>query len=139
VLVRQEQEKLFGKLVFHGEKLAVIWGIDPAVVALILIAFGTSIPELATSVVAARKGQGDIIIGNAIGSCIFNILAVMGITSLVKSVAFEGVEVFNLWVMLGVTVAIVGRDFTYWISCVLRRSFRYAEGIAHILTNEAPR
>jgi len=65
------------------------------------------VPELATSVVAARKGQGDIIFGNAIGSCIFNLLAVMGITTLVKPVLYEGVETFNLWVMLGVTIAIL--------------------------------
>jgi len=96
-----------GWLVDHGAQLAEKIGIEPAVVALILIAFGTSVPELATSVVAARKGQGDIIFGNAIGSCIFNILAVMGITSLVKAVPFEGVEMFNIWVMLGVTIGIL--------------------------------
>lgn len=97
-----------GWLVEHGEILAVDHlKVDPAVVALILIAFGTSVPELATSVVAAKKGEGDIILGNAVGSCIFNLLAVMGITAVVKPVAYAGVQPFDLWVMIGVTVLIL--------------------------------
>ena len=97
-----------GWLVEHGEILAVDHlHVDPAVVALILIAFGTSVPELATSVVAARKGEGDIILGNAVGSCIFNLLAVMGVTALVKPVTYEGIQSLDLWVMIGVTVAIL--------------------------------
>ena len=87
-----------GWLVEHGEILAVDHlHVDPAVVALILIAFGTSVPELATSVVAARKGEGDIILGNAVGSCIFNLLAVMGVTALVKPVTYEGIQSLDLW------------------------------------------
>lgn len=98
-------------LVEHGEILASekYWNISPAIVALLLFAFGTSLPELATSIVASRKGQGDIITGNAVGSCIFNIMAVMGITALVHSIAYrsEELENFDLYVMVGVCIAIL--------------------------------
>lgn len=95
------------KLVLHGEQLALIVGITPTVVALLLIAFGTSLPELATSIVASRKNQGDLVVGNAVGSCIFNILAVMGVTALVKPVLNEGVSYVDISVMMGVTILIL--------------------------------
>ena len=81
-------------------------GVPPAIIALTLVAFGTSLPELATSIVAAARKQGDIITGNAIGSCIFNLLCVIGIASLVFPLNAKNVESVDLWVMLGVTVLI---------------------------------
>ncbi len=95
------------KLVFHGQALAIIIGISPAVISLLLIAFGTSLPELATTIVASRKGQGDLVVGNAIGSCIFNLLAVMGITALVKPILNVGICRFDLIVMVSVTLVIL--------------------------------
>lgn len=96
-----------GWLVVHGSAMALELGVPVAVVGLILVAFGTSLPELATSISASRKGQGDLITGNAVGSCIFNILAVIGITAVVKPIISEGVQPFDLWVMLGLSIAIV--------------------------------
>jgi len=93
-------------LVEGGENVASAMGIDEAIIALFLFAFGTSLPELATSIVAVRKGEGDIITGNAIGSCIFNILAVIGITAMVKPIAEGEIELLDKMVMLGVTVGI---------------------------------
>lgn len=96
-------------LVSNGEILASekFWNISPAIVALFIFAFGTSLPELATSIVAAKKGQGDIITGNAVGSCIFNILAVMGITTTIQSIAYKGVNSFDVYVMIGVCLAVL--------------------------------
>ncbi|MDB9741793.1 calcium/sodium antiporter [Akkermansiaceae bacterium] len=94
------------KLVVHGSELALQLGISPAVIALLLIAFGTSLPELATTVVAARKGEGDIIVGNAIGSNIFNILSVVGITALVKPILNQDIDMVDIGVMLGITLLI---------------------------------
>ncbi len=96
-----------GWLVVHGSAMALELGVPVAVVGLILVAFGTSLPELATSISASRKGQGDLITGNAVGSCIFNILAVIGITAVVKPIISQGVQPFDLWVMLGLSIAIV--------------------------------
>lgn len=93
-------------LVSHGTSIAQYYGISEALIGLILLAFGTSLPELATSIVAARKGQGDIITGNAVGSCIFNILAVVGITATVKSMQAVDINWIDLGVMAGVIVII---------------------------------
>ncbi|MFC4994360.1 calcium/sodium antiporter [Rubritalea tangerina] len=93
-------------LVDGGDYVARAMGVDEALIALFLFAFGTSLPELATSIIAVRKGEGDIITGNAVGSCIFNILAVIGITALVKPIAEGEIEQLDKMVMLGVTVGI---------------------------------
>lgn len=107
-----------GWLVDGGEFIAIEMGVDKAIVALFLFAFGTSLPELATSIIAVRKGQGDIVTGNAIGSCIFNILAVIGITALVKPIAQGEIELLDKMVMLGVTVGIF---FFMWSRMRLNR------------------
>lgn len=94
------------RMVVSGEALARIFGVPEAIIALTLIAFGTSLPELATSIVASIKNQGDIITGNAIGSCMFNILAVIGIAGLVAPMVATDLKASDLWVMLGVTVIV---------------------------------
>ena len=93
-------------LVEHGSKVAVSLGVSQAIIGLILLAFGTSLPELATSIVAARKGQGDIITGNAVGSCIFNILAVIGITALVSPLVATNINWMDMGVMLGILIIV---------------------------------
>ena len=93
-------------LVHHGSAVAHIFGVSDAIIALFLFAFGTSLPELATSIVAVKRGEGDIITGNAIGSCIFNILAVIGITAIVNPIAEGDISDVDKLVMLGLTIAI---------------------------------
>jgi cation:H+ antiporter len=95
------------RLVESGVSIAERFGVPEAIIALTLVAFGTSLPELATSVVASLRRQGDIITGNAIGSCIFNILAVAGFVALVAPLDGAGLHRGDLWVMLGVTCLIV--------------------------------
>lgn len=92
------------RLVGSGTVLARLFGVPEAVIALTFFALGTSLPELATSVVASLKNQGDIITGNVIGSCIFNILAVIGITATVAPLNAEEVQRVDLWVMMGLAV-----------------------------------
>ncbi|MCS5538677.1 MAG: sodium:calcium antiporter, partial [Roseibacillus sp.] len=75
-----------------------------ATIALTVVAFGTSLPELATSIVAALRRQGDMIIGNAVGSCIFNILCVVGLTATVSPLTrTPDLQVWDLGVMLALT------------------------------------
>lgn len=69
-------------------KIATIFGVDERFIGLTIVALGTSLPELFTSVAAARKGNADIAIGNVVGSNIFNILFVVGISALITPVAF---------------------------------------------------
>lgn len=66
--------------------IATQWGWSERLVAVSLVAFGTSVPELAASLMAARKGEADIAIGNVIGSNIFNILSVLGFTALIQPI-----------------------------------------------------
>jgi len=93
-------------LVVHGSAVATTFGISEAIIGLVLLAFGTSLPELATSIVAARQGHGDIITGNAVGSCIFNILAVVGVTAMVKNMSALEISAIDLGVMMGVILLI---------------------------------
>lgn len=94
------------RLVFGGANLAAIMGVPDAVIALTLVAFGTSLPEVATTVVAALKGKGDLAVGNAVGSCIFNLLAVIGITATIAPIAAGSLQYADLWVMMAVTFLI---------------------------------
>lgn len=73
----------------HATIIAQALGMDDRLIGLTIVAFGTSLPELVTSVTAARKGNADIAIGNIVGSNIFNILFVVGTTALITPVAFK--------------------------------------------------
>ena len=86
--------------------VAYALGISEGVVGLTVVAGGTSLPELATSVVAARKGQSAIAIGNVIGSNVFNILLILGLTATISPLQIEGITTIDMAVML-VSVALV--------------------------------
>jgi cation:H+ antiporter len=80
------------------------FGVEETLITLTVVAFGTSLPELATSIVACMKNEGDIVAGNAVGSSIFNILAIVGITALIKPMVLVGELTFVDWcVFSGVT------------------------------------
>ena len=78
------------KLIVHGASEIALWfGVSQRLVALTIVAFGTSLPELVTSVTAARRGHTDLAIGNIVGSNIFNILFVTGLTAVLTPIAFR--------------------------------------------------
>ena len=79
--------------------LAKQCGVSDAVIGLTVVAGGTSLPELATSIVAARKGQSAMAIGNVLGSCVFNILFIIGITGIVSPLSAQGITTFDMAVM----------------------------------------
>ena len=84
--------------------IAMVLGISSALVGLSAAALGTSLPELATSVVAARRGQPELAAGNLIGSNIFNLLLILGATSLVRPLAPNGVGLVDLGVMIATSL-----------------------------------
>ena len=88
-------------------RIARMLHVSEAVIGLTLIALGTSLPELATSVVAAVKGESDIAVGNVVGSNIFNILAIMGVTPLITPVAAKNITCIDFGVMLAFTFALI--------------------------------
>lgn len=95
-------------LVTGGVELARMVGISEEVIGLTLVAVGTSLPELATSVVAALRGHSDVALGNVVGSNIFNILGILGVTGMVATVpASAQILSFDLWVMVATSVLLV--------------------------------
>jgi cation:H+ antiporter len=80
--------------------VALSLGISEGVVGLTVVAGGTSLPELATSVIAARKGQSAIAIGNVIGSNVFNILMILGLTATISPLQIQGITTIDMAVML---------------------------------------
>ncbi|MBL6931545.1 MAG: calcium/sodium antiporter [Rhodospirillales bacterium] len=95
-------------LVEGGVDVARTHGVAEEVIGLTILAIGTSLPELAASVVAALRGHTDVALGNVVGSNLFNILAVVGMVSVVTPLAVpQQVLDFDLWLMLGVTVLIL--------------------------------
>lgn len=94
--------------------IAKFFGLSDVVIGLTIVAIGTSLPELATSTIAAKKGEADVALGNAIGSNVLNILAVLGITALIQPISTEGVRTIDLAVMFGSAIllnALLGRNF----------------------------
>ena len=107
----------------HASSLALALGISEGVVGLTVVAGGTSLPELATSVVAARKGQSAIAIGNVIGSNVFNILLILGLTATISPLQIEGITTIDMAVML-ISVALV------WLFSFTRYTVERWEGAA---------
>jgi cation:H+ antiporter len=90
-------------LVDGASELAKIWNVSERVISVSIIAFGTSVPELATSIVAAFKKEMDISVGNIIGSNIFNILGILGITAMVKPIQINPSILFDTYWMLAIS------------------------------------
>jgi len=104
--------------------VAELLGVSQAIIGLTLVALGTSLPELATTVVAARRGEAEIALGNAVGSNIFNVFSVLGPASLAAPIAATGVGTGVLAIMGGfglVTLVflITGGQTRRWEGAVL--------------------
>ncbi len=87
-------------LVDAAIQMARMWGVSEAVIGLTIVAAGTSLPELATSVIAAFRKQDDIAIGNVVGSNVFNILGILGVSGLVRPLDAAGISTMDFSVML---------------------------------------
>jgi cation:H+ antiporter len=99
-------------LVEHSVSLAKDIGISEAVIGLTIVAAGTSMPELATSLVAALRKQPDIAIGNVVGSNVFNILGILGLTSFLSPLNAAGISIVDYAAMIVVTVLIIPLLYT---------------------------
>lgn len=102
-------------LVNGASGLAREIGLSERIISLSIVAFGTSVPELAASIIAAFKKQKDLSIGNLIGSNIFNVLAVLGISSIIKPIAVldESIVTNDIWWMLGISVLLYPLMFLF--------------------------
>lgn len=122
-------------LVFGGDRfvdgassLARAIGVGDAVIGLTIVAAGTSLPELATSIVAARKGETGMAIGNVIGSCVFNIFLILGVSATIRPLPFGGISTADLLVLLGASLL-------FWIAgwFFRRRTITRPEGALMLL------
>lgn len=95
-------------VVDSGTEIARAFGVSDSAIGLSLIAFGTSLPELATTMIAAFRRQPDVAVGNVLGSNLFNILGIMGITAMVAPIEVPHAFLwFDLWVMLIAALLVV--------------------------------
>lgn len=88
--------------------IALTFGMSQSMVGLTIVAVGTSLPELVTSIVAARKGESDIALGNVIGSNIFNIFFVLGISSFIHEITINNAVFFDMFIMLAASFITYG-------------------------------
>ena len=125
-------------IVIAGSKLAVygatgiaeLLHVEQRIIGLTIVAFGTSLPELFASVTAARKGNADIAIGNIVGSNIFNILFIIGLTTLVIPVEFEKAFIYD-------TVVAVVTGLILFVSLLRKRTLRRPAGIVMLFAYSA--
>lgn len=106
--------------------IAKYFGLSDRLIGLTIVAFGTSLPELVTSITAAKKGSVDIAIGNIVGSNIFNILFVIGITGLICDVPFESKFLID-------TCVVIGAGVLLWLGTIKHKELRRPCGILMLL------
>ena len=123
-------ELIIGSDVFvgHAVSLATTLGVSEAVIGITILGAGTSMPELATSVVAAVKGSTSMALGNVIGSCLFNILMILGVTAVVTPLSPQGITTTDLACLFAGALLLWFFSFTKstmerWEGCVLTASF----------------
>ncbi len=94
-------------LIWGGVGLAQAWGVSETVIGLTVVAVGTSLPELAASIAAVRKGEHDLAFGNVLGSNLFNTLGVVGVAGMVSSINIDPVLLQReVWVLLALTASL---------------------------------
>lgn len=104
-----------------ASRIAIDFGMSQTLVGLTIVSIGTSLPELVTSIVAARKNEVGMALGNAIGSNVFNILMVLGIASAISPIAFIKENVVDIAVLLVFSLAV-------WLFAATKRSLSRLEG-----------
>ena len=94
-------------LVYGAVGIASFLGVSDVIIGLTVVAVGTSLPELASSIIAAKKGESDIALGNVLGSNLFNTLAVVGIAGVINPFSFEKEILYrDVFVMLLLTISL---------------------------------
>ena len=106
--------------------IAAAFGLSQTLIGLTVVALGTSLPELVTSVVAARKQELDMALGNVIGSNVFNVLLILGCASVISPIAFMGENITDLLLLLLMCLFV-------WLLGWTRRRIDRGEGIILLL------
>ena len=118
-----------GELFLDSAKsLAKAWGMSDAVISITIVAVGTSLPELITAVVAATKNNPQLALGNVIGSCVFNLLMILGVSAWFKPLQLETIQLVDYGVMLMATLGLSLIVYTF-----KRDRFDRIEGVLFLL------
>ena len=91
-------------VVYSAKEIARFLGMTETLIGLTIVAVGTSLPELVTSVIAARKGETGLAVGNVIGSNIFNLLFILGISAIIHPVAVNAASVYDIGILIFVSL-----------------------------------
>ncbi len=123
-------------VVDNASELAITLGMSEALVGLTIVSVGTSLPELVTSIVAAVKKEDDIAVGNVIGSNIFNVIFILGISSAISPLVVSGTALVDMLVMLGsglvvMVIALFSKKMKWWQGAIMLAA--YAGYLAYII------
>lgn len=111
-------------VVNHAKDLALAWGMSETLVGLTIVAIGTSLPELVTSIVASSKGQNGMAVGNVVGSNIFNLLLILGVSSTIHPIVISMASFVDMGILLGLSMiayafVCTGRKINRWEGLVM--------------------
>ncbi len=116
-----------GQAVVYGAKaVAQAFGMSETLIGLTIVAVGTSLPELVTSVVAARKGETGLAVGNVVGSNIFNILFILGISSAIHPIGVNVASIYDMVILIGISILV-------FLFSMKRKVINRIEGIIMLL------
>ena len=108
-------------VVDSASNIALTFGWSQTFIGLTIVALGTSLPELVTSVVAARKGENDLAVGNVVGSNIFNILLILGVSSFITPITLDVTAVYD-------TIILIIASIVVYVSAISKREIQRKEG-----------
>ena len=108
-------------VVESAKTIAQNFGMSQTFIGLTVVAFGTSLPELVTSMVAAKKGESDLALGNVIGSSIFNIVFILGFSSVISPMTVNVLTIYDIIVLIGVSAVV-------WLFCKSKKQVSRLEG-----------
>ena len=110
--------------------IAANFGLSQNLIGLTIVAMGTSLPELVTSVVASRKGEVDMALGNVLGSNVFNILMVLGAAAAISPITFVQENMMDIILLTGMSLIV-------WVFAWTKKQVRRSEGIIMLLVYAA--
>ena len=113
-------------VVDSASSIALTFGWSQTFIGLTIVALGTSLPELVTSVVAARKGENDLAVGNVVGSNIFNILLILGVSSFITPITLDVTAVYD-------TIILIIASIVVYVSAISKREIQRKEGILFLV------
>lgn len=113
-------------VVDSASSIAVSFGLSQTFIGLTIVALGTSLPELVTSVVAARKGENDLAVGNVVGSNIFNILLILGVSATITPIVLDITAVYDTMILIVASIIV-------YVAAISKHEIHRKEGVMFLV------